>query len=142
MREKMEENKIIRVTEVEITEAAFAEGRALVHKLDSLGSDSAEVERFIKDQNAEISFLVPGETSGHLLEQQLIDAYLADPTGSFQDNVQKVRNAQGDFDTLLYTKPLTKRRSDGSDELIGVWNIRLPKKELVRAIGRTKEDLQ
>jgi hypothetical protein len=138
MIEKMEENKIVRVTEVEITEAAFEEGRTLVRKLDSLRHDSAALKGFIQDQSASIRFLVPGQTTGHLLEQQLIDAYLADPTGSSQDNVQKVRKDQGDFDTLLYTKPVLKKLADGSDELIGVWNIWLPKKELVRQIGKSR----
>jgi len=138
MRERMEENKIVRVTEVDITEAAFEEGRNLVNTLDSLKSDSARLDSFLKDQEGSIHFIVPGEATGHLLEQQLIDAYLADPSGLFQDNVQKVRNDQGDFDTLLYTKPVTKKLPDGSDELIGVWNIWLPKKDLVREISRAR----
>jgi surfactin synthase thioesterase subunit len=138
MREKMEENKIIKITDVEITEAAFARGRELVETLDSLRADSAKLEAFIKSQKGKISFITPDASNARLLERQLIDAYLSDTSGSFQDNVQKLRTADGDFDSLLYTKPVTKTLREGSEELQGVWNIWLPKKDLVLAIGTKK----
>ncbi len=131
MREKMEANRIVRVTEAEIMDAAFEEGRGVVQKLDSLEGNTAGLNDFKGSYRGQIHFITPGEGTGHLLEQQLIDAYLADPGSGFQDNVQEVRNASGDFDTLLYTKPVMKKRPDGSDELVGVWNIWLPRKELV-----------
>lgn len=136
MKEKMEANRIVRVTEVEIMEAAFEEGRQVVHRLDSLQGNPTGLKSFKESYPGQIHFITPGESTGHLLEQQLIDAYLADPGGAFQDNVQEVRKASGEFDTLLYTKPVMKKLPDGSDELLGVWNIWLPKKELVIGIGR------
>lgn len=138
LREKMEANKIVRVTEAEITEAAFEEGRQIVRELDSLEHDSISLRQYVDTRHGLVSFIKPGQTTSHLLEKQLIDAYLADPSGTFQDNVQEVRNAQGSFDTLLYTKPVTKRMADGRDQLIGVWNIWLLKKDLVREIGRNR----
>jgi hypothetical protein len=138
MREKMDKNKILRITEVEITEAAFARGRELVETLDSLRTDSAKLDAFIRSQNGKIRFMTPDASNARLLEKQLIDAYLSDTSGSFQDNVQKLRRADGDFDSLLYTKPVTKKLPAGSEELQGVWNIWLPKKELVLAIGKNK----
>ena len=138
MREKMEQNKILRVTEAELTEAAFAEGRATVAKLDSLHKDSTALASFLRENNESIRFLTPDHADAHTLEKQLIDAYLADPSGAFQDNVQKVRNDQGDFDTLLYTKPVTNKLADGRVELVGVWNIWLPKKDLVLEIGKNR----
>jgi hypothetical protein len=137
MREKMEENKILHVTEVEITEEAFAEGRKTFEMLDSMQSDSAAMRRFLGDHQ-NIHFITPRQSTSRMLEQQLVDAYLSDPSGAHQDNVQKVRNNQGDFDTLLYTKPVVRKLPDGSDELIGVWNMWLPKKALVVNIGKTK----
>jgi len=137
MREKMEENKIVHVTEVEITEEAFAEGRELADKLDSMRGDSAAIRKFLSDHK-NIHFITPTQSTSRMLEKQLVDAYLSDPTGAHQDNVQKVRNNQGDFDTLLYTKPVVRKLPDGSDELVGVWNVWLPKKDLVVKIGRTK----
>ena len=138
LREKMEENKIVRVTEVEIIEAAFREGRSMARELDSLQRDSSLLNSYIELKGGSVHFIRPGQEANRLLEQQLIDAYLADPSGTFQDNVQKVRNDQGDFDTLLYTKPVVKKLSDGSDELVGVWNIWLSKRDLVKDIGRTR----
>lgn len=138
MHEKMEANKIVRVTEVEILEAAFAEGRHTVLKLDSLAADSLALNSFLTQHEGRIHFLKPGQSESHVLEKQLIDAYLNDPSGRFQDNVQELRNNQGDFDTLLYTKPVTRKLADGRDQLVGVWNIWLPKKELVIAISRQR----
>ena len=136
MREKMEMNRIVRVTEAEIMEAAFAEGREVVNVLDSLRTDSVEMKKFLLNQGSRVRFLKPGESNARLLEQQLIDAYLADPSSSFQDNVQQKRNASGDYDSLLYTKPVTTKLPDGSERLEGVWNIWLAKRDLVLRIGR------
>src|SRR5688572_18058484 len=76
MREKMEENKIVRVTDVEITEAAFAKGRKITSILDSLNGDSSAVNSFLAEQHGNVHFIKPGEGTAHLLEQQLVDAYL------------------------------------------------------------------
>jgi len=140
MREKMEENKIVRITDIEITEAAFQQGRSTVKSLDSLAvADSGQVAAFVRKFPGDIRFLKPGDTNARMLEQQLVDAYLSDPTGAFQDNVQEVRNDRGQSDTILYTKPVVKKRPDGQDELVGVWNIWISRKELVKAISRTKD---
>lgn len=139
MHEKMEVNKIVRVTEIEIVEAAYAEGRKIVNTLDSLHQDSARLKAFIHNSTAEINFLTPDATHARVVEKQLIDAYLSDTSGTFQDNIQNLRNAGGTVDSLLYTKPLTKKLPDGSDQLMGVWNVRLSKKNLVIEIGKKKE---
>lgn len=136
LREKMEENKIVRVTEGEITEAAYARGRSLVQALDSLANDPAQLQAFLNNRPEKIRYIRPDASNARALEKQLIDAYLADTSGSFQDNVQKVRNASGDFDSLLYTKPVTTRLPDGSDRLEGVWNIWLPRKMLILNMGK------
>jgi hypothetical protein len=138
LREKMEESKIVRVTEVEIIEAAFREGRSTARDLDSLGVDSSSLNAYIDSKEGSVHFIRPGQEVNRLLEKELIDAYLADPSRSFQDNVQKVRNDRGDFDSLLYTKPVTRKAPDGSDELLGVWYIWLSKRELVKDIGRSR----
>jgi hypothetical protein len=138
MREKMEMNKIVRVTEVEITEAAFAEGREIIQTLEDFKGDSAKLDSFLKINNGRVHFIRPGQANARELEHQLIEAYLADESGSQQDNVQKFRNDEGDFDTLLYTKPVTRKLQDGSEQLDGVWNIWLPKKELVLQLGKKK----
>lgn len=138
MREKMEMNRIVRVTDAEIMEAAFAEGRSIVAILDNLKPDAARLDSFVEINGGRIRFVEPGASNARALEQQLIEAYLADESGSMQDNVQEKRNAQGDYDSLLYTRPVTKKRSDGSEQLEGVWNIWLSKKELILGIGKNK----
>ena len=135
VRERMGENKIVRITEAEITEAAYAEGRLLVLILDSLAHDSARLEAFMEKRPETIRYITLNATNARALEKQLIDAYLADESGSYQDNVQKVRNASGDFDSLLYTKPVVTQLPDGADQLEGVWNIWLSRKALILNMG-------
>ena len=138
MRKKMEMNKIIRVTEVEITEAAFSKGREVVRALENLENDSAKLNSFLKINKEWVRYIQPGKSGARPLEQQLMEAYLADKSGSLQDNVQKKRNDHGDFDSLLYTKPVVSKSPDGSEQFEGVWCIWLPKKELIMDIGKNK----
>jgi hypothetical protein len=96
------------------------------------------MDSFLRIYQGSIRFIIPGTTNARDLEQQLIDAYLADESGSHQDNVQKLRNESGDFDSLLYTKPVINRMPDGSEALEGVWNMWLSKKDLVLEAGKGK----
>jgi hypothetical protein len=136
VRERMEENKIVRVTEAEITEAAYSAGRKLVQTLDSLANDSVQLQAFLNRRPEKIRYLTPDAANARLLEKQLIDAYLADESGSFQDNVQEVRNTQGGSDSLLYTMPVITKRADGIDQLEGVWNIWLSRKALILEMAK------
>jgi hypothetical protein len=138
MKEKMELNKIVRVTDVEITEAAFEKGRETLTMIESFNGDSARIDSLIRINKGKIRYIRPGVSNALELEQQLVDAYLADESGSFRDNVQEVRKADGDFDSLLYSKPDVTKLPDGSDQLNGVWNIWLRKKELVLEIAKSK----
>jgi hypothetical protein len=140
MREQMELHKIVRVTEIEITEAAFEKGRETMKIMDGFRGDPAKTDSFLRRNQGAIHFIVPGASNARALEQQLVDAYLADESGIDQDNVQELRNADGSYDTLLYTKPVTTKMADGSEQLNGIWNIWLSKKELVLELGRKKPD--
>jgi hypothetical protein len=138
MREKMELNRIVHITEIEITEAAFSKGREIAMRLEELKNDSARLNSYLRRNAARIHYIKPGVSTLHALEQQLLEAYLADHSDSLQDNVQKVRNGQGDFDSVLYTRPVITKSKDGSRKLDGVWNIWLAKKELVLDIGKSR----
>jgi hypothetical protein len=140
MREQMELHKIVRVTEIEITEAAFEQGRETMKILESFNGESSKTDSFLRANKGAIHFVVPGASNARALEQQLIDAYLADESGAVQDNVQELRNGDGTYDTLLYTKPVTVKMPDGSEQLNGIWNIWIPKKQLVLEIGKRKPD--
>lgn len=138
MKKKMEMNKIVRVTEVEIMEAALTKGRNLMEALEELEKDSARLDSFVRIHDGRIRFIVPGAPGARDLERQLLEAYLADKSGSLQDNVQKLRNESGDFDSVLYTKPVIRTTAQGKDELHGVWNLWLSKKDLVLEASKHK----
>jgi hypothetical protein len=136
MREQMELHKIKRVTDPEIAEAAFAKGRALIDVLEKMDNDSVRIDSMITASHGRIRWIVPGKSNALALEQQLVDAYIADESGSLQDNVQDVRHGQEKTDSLLYTKPVVTKLADGSERLEGVWNIWLSRKELILAMDK------
>lgn len=136
MREQMALHEIRKVSDTEITEAAFASGRKIMQSLQSLGTDSAKIDSFISNSKGKVKWLVPGDKNAVALEQQLIDAYIAAGSGDIQDNVQKIRHAEGESDSLLYTKPVVTKLPDGTDRLEGVWNIWLSKKELILSMDK------
>lgn len=137
MKEQMALHEIKKVSEAEITEAAFARGRALMIKIESFKGDSSRIDSLIKKENGRIKWLEPSNAStARALEQQLIDAYIAAESGSLQDNVQPVKNSQGASDSILYTKPVVVKLEDGTEKLEGVWNIWLSKKELILAMDK------
>jgi hypothetical protein len=136
MHEQMELHKIVRVTDTEITEAAFARGRAVMSVLDHAKGDPVEIDSVIHASHGTIRWIVPGKGNALALEQQLVDAYIADESGSLQDNVQELRNGQEKSDSILYTKPVVTKLQDGSERLEGVWNIWLSRKQLILAMDK------
>jgi hypothetical protein len=136
MKEQMELHKIKRVTDTEITEAAYARGRSTMSKLEKTQANSKGIDSMITANKGAIRWIVPGNGNAQALEQQLIDAYLADPDGALQDNVQEVRNGFEKSDSILYTKPVMTKMPDGSERLEGVWNIWLSRKQLILAMDK------
>ncbi len=106
--------------------------------LERFHNDSIKLDSVLKINEGRVRYIQPGKSNAKALEQQLIDAYLADESGALQDNVQKLRKAGGDFDSLLYTKPVVIKLPDGSEQLEGVWNIWLSKKQIILDIGKKK----
>jgi hypothetical protein len=136
MKEQMELHKIKRVSDTEITEAAFAKGRGYIKQIENAGQDSSKIEQLIKQSHGRIRWVVPGKGNVLALEQQLIDAYLSDMTGGMQDNVQELRHGTEKTDSILYTKPVVVKLADGSERFEGVWNIWISKKELILAMDK------
>src|SRR5690606_24105472 len=134
-REKIEMNKIVRVTEIEITEAAFEKGRSIVRTLDSLSTDSAAREAYLAAYPGKIKFMTGLEESHHALERQIFQAYVSDTSGSYHDNVQNVRDDKGVVDSLLYSKPVTMA---GHDQIVGVWHVWMSHRDVVLEISRKK----
>jgi uncharacterized lipoprotein YmbA len=132
MLEARKEQAIVRVTDVQITEAAFAKGRQVVQQIDNQGSN-LQLDSLSAAMNVKVKWLIPGASDGLEIERQIIDAYInsvfmGEP---MQDNVQRMGT-----DSLLYTKPVVETKPDGSVEVKGTWNVRLSKKQLVMAMGK------
>ncbi len=129
MLEASEQQAIVKVTEAEITEAAFAKGRSVMNELTSI----SVADSLVKATGVEIHWLEPGAANGLEIEQQLIDAYinsLIEGT-SLQDNVQEIGK-----DSMLYTKAVVLTRPDSSVEVKGTWNIWMSKKQLILSMNK------
>jgi hypothetical protein len=128
IKEDMEQHKIVKVTDAEITEAAFLQGRAVMKGLEKIGSKDATVIDSLSNANhIKIKWLVPGATNALEIERQLVEAYLASSiNGGMEDNVQRLGN-----DSILYTQPVTEKMADGSETVKGIWSIRVSKKKLI-----------
>jgi hypothetical protein len=132
MREAQKQRAIVKVTDAEITEAAFATGRLVLSGLPEEATppqiDSAAVAYGVK-----INWLVPGAANALKIENQIIDAYINSVINGepFQDNVQGIGT-----DSLLYTRAVVLTRDDGSVEVKGTWNIWLSKKQLILSMKK------
>lgn len=132
MREQMELHKIRKVSEVEITEAAFAKGRSVVQLL----KDTADADSVLRAWGGRLRLIKPGE-SALPIEQALLDAYLQTNTSTPQDNVQQLRTQNVFSDSILYTQPIVST-VDGNAEVTATWNLWLSRKELVLSIPKKK----
>lgn len=128
MLEASEQQAIIKVTDAEIAEAAFAKGRTIMEGLTSGIADS-----LAKAAGVKIHWLEPGAEHGLQIEQQLIDAYINSVIvgTSLQDNIQNIGT-----DSMLYTKAVVLIRPDSSMEVKGTWNIWMSKKQLILSMGK------
>lgn len=130
IKESMEEGKIQKVTESQITETAFALGREVasaVIKKDKLMSNAALIDSIAKANNVEIVSLQSGNNQMRGVERQLLEAYQSGGTSA--DNVQKMGP-----DSLLYTKPVMREHPDGSTEFLKAIGIRITRKQVVLSI--------
>jgi hypothetical protein len=137
VKDDMANHAIRKVSDAELTEAAFAKGREWISEIEKQKSDSAAIDSIVNGSEGKIHFVVPGKSNALAVEQQLIDAYISSPPGDVQDNVQKIRGSDGTVtDSILYSKPILIKRNDGVDVLTGVWNIWLSRKELIMAMEK------
>jgi hypothetical protein len=140
-KEGMEQHKIVRIQEPEIMDASLKKGQQIVKSLESNPSP-ASIDSTQHVHQVKIHFAVPGEGNALAIEQELIDAYIAGmATGTVQENLQKIYSSteRDRYDTLLYSKPAIVTRPDGTEELKGIWNIYIPKKQIVLDISKSKD---
>jgi hypothetical protein len=132
IKEEMELSQIRKISEAQITEAAFAIGRAIVvpiEKQDKQLANRALIDSLQQAYRVSIVSLTQNDSLLREVEKKIVEAYLAGGTAQMGDNIQKLAN-----DSLLYTKPMMRTRPDGSEELVTVLGIRMSKKELVKGI--------
>lgn len=137
IREGMELQKIVKVSDAEIMAEALEKGQA-VHKTLRLASPTA-ADSIAGLYRVKINFAVPGQKNSRQLEQELIEAYINGiAAGSSQENLQKIWTspAKDNYDSLLYTFPQLVIHPDGVEELKGIWNVYIAKKDVVLDIGR------
>ena len=135
IKEEMKNSRITRVTEVQITEAAFAKGRSLIEQLEKTDRDHVKIDSLAVAEQTPIRWLSPTMTKGHPTEIQMLEAYASTDVSQLQDNVQKIRSDNAETDSLLYTKPVVID-VNGSKKLDGVWSIWLSRKKLVMGIKK------
>lgn len=130
LREGMDANKIVKISEAEITQAAFSFGRKIADEVKQLPNlSNPELERLEKAYKVDIFPLAPGDSLLLAIEQQIIEAYTSAKGLDLTDNIQKIGT-----DTLLYTHPVLSTRSDGSVQFNYALGIRMPKKEVILSI--------
>lgn len=131
LKEGMELNAIKKVSDAQLTEAAFAMGRSLASILEKSSLANRKlVDSLEQNYSIHIEALKPGDSLLLQIERQIVEAYSAG-SGQVQlsDNVQRIGP-----DSLLYTKPVMKELADGSMQFNYALGIRLPIKQVVLSI--------
>ena len=139
IREGMEDQKIIKVSEAEIMAEAMGKAQAVMARLEK--ADSADVDDIARNEKVTVRFLTPGNTSARTIERELIDAYITGIAAEgAEENIQKIwiDADRTDYDSLLFSRPQTRLNRDSVEELEGIWNIYMSRKDLVLRIGRDK----
>jgi hypothetical protein len=132
IRESMEEGQIRKVSDAELTEAAFSYGRLIVDDIKETDQDLSNPSTIDSIENVygvKIVSLKTGDSALMEIEKQIIDAYTSGGSLDLPDNIQRFGS-----DSLLYTKPIMQEKPDGSVEFVKAIGIHLPKKRIVLSI--------
>src|SRR5258706_3555936 len=133
IRANMEAKSIKKISEAELTEAAFAYGRSLT-KIIEARDKSLHNRKFLdsleKIYGIQIFAMKSTDSLLRGVEKKIIEAYTSggDLSG-IGDNLQNMG-----ADSLLYTKPLMMESADGSLEFSKALAIRIPKKQVILSI--------
>jgi hypothetical protein len=140
-KEGMEQQKIVRITEPEIMAETLERGHEVMNVLAEKPYSPSLADSVAKAYGVRIRYNVPGKGNAQAVEQELIDAYIIGmATGAADENLQKIytTSRKDDFDTLLYSKPAITKLPDGSEQLDGIWNVYIAKKQIVLQISKSK----
>lgn len=126
LQQESRKQEIKRVTEAEIAEAALNKGLTVTEVAKEFRDDISKLDSLGRARGAKIRWRVPGASNALDVEQQIIDAYVMNPTADLPDNVQNLGS-----DSILYSRPEVSVLPDGAVAVEGVWSVRLSRKDLI-----------
>jgi hypothetical protein len=133
IREEREESQIKKISDADITEAAFAYGRTItgiIEKRDKSLNNKKLIDSLEKAFEVEIISMKTDDSTLRAVEKKVIEAYTSGGNSvTFSDNVQKMGK-----DSILYTKPLMRELPDGSVEFTRALGLRISKRQIIRTI--------
>ncbi|MFM9838140.1 MAG: hypothetical protein ACKVOQ_07735 [Cyclobacteriaceae bacterium] len=133
IREEREESQIKKISDADITEAAFEYGRtitSIIEKHDKSLTNKILIDSLEKAFEVEIISMKTDDSTLRAIEKKVIEAYtLGGNSAALSDNVQKVGK-----DSVLYTKPLMRELPDGSVEFTRALGLRISKRQIIRSI--------
>lgn len=132
LRDGMKANEIVKISEAEITEAAFKYGRKIAEDVKRVADlKDAKIAELQRQYHVNIFPLEPGDSLLLAIEQQLIEAYTSAKGVELTDNIQKIGK-----DSLLYTSPIMITLPDGSSQFEYALGIRMPIKYVILSIDK------
>jgi len=129
IKQSMEEGQIKKITDAELTEAAYEYGRLIAKDVENITGSPVEIQSLESKYGVKISTLQSGDSALIEIEKMIIDAYTSGASPDLSDNIQKLGT-----DSLLYTKPIMKELPDGSMQFEKAIGIHVPKKQVVLSI--------
>ena len=128
----IERNQIKKISDAQITDAAFSMGRNIAKLMTENGAaiNTNFSDSLSRSLHVEIVSLQPGNIHLSETEKLILEAYVDITNRSdFTDNIQKIGQ-----DSILYTQPILKENSDKSVTFDYALGILMPKKEIVLTI--------
>lgn len=133
LKDNMELNKVKKISEAQITDEAYREGRiiaGLLEKRDPALTNAQLIDSLENVFQAEIIDMQFGDSALRPKELQIIEAYASGSDAStLTDNIQRLGE-----DSLLYTKPRITQNMGGQLEFSGALGVRMLKKHVILSI--------
>jgi len=120
------QQEVVRVTEAEIAEAVLAQGRLITTQALRYRDDPARLDSLSSANNVSVRWVTSGSSDALSVEQQIIEAYVLNPSEDLPDNVQKLGE-----DSVLYSRPQVTKLPDGAIMVDGMWSVSFSKKNVI-----------
>lgn len=118
--------EVVRVTEAEIDEAVLAQGRNVTEQAMRFRDDPAQLDSLGHANHAAVRWVTSGAPEALSIEQQIIEAYVMNPSEDLPDNVQRMGE-----DSVLYSRPQVSKLPDGAIMVDGMWSVAFSKKDII-----------